>query len=532
MYLMCDVCGRDWPSLEYKGSCVCGSKAWTNTESVRRVQTSLVCCNCGRRGKDPAYHGDCECGESTWFNTSPGSHRDLICDSCGRDWPSPSYKGACKCGSKAWTETSPVRRVETSLVCDLCGRRGKDPAYHGRCECTANAWTNTSPGQRIETSLACDFCGRRGMDPAYRGYCECGAEAWTKSTSKPPLQPVPQLSPSVTAPPGSQPAPRLSHHASAQAHSPTQGSVLDGDSVPPMIVDDYPGAQINELLGGIYRGALVLVVGPAGAGKSTYSAELSAIAAMQLDSNIYWLDRDQKHPVLVRACFATLGTEEAFTRVKLVRPPTVMPKAWGIVEALTLVPDDVDVLVLDSLETWGANDTLRLAVMERMKEHPARVKLVIAGTNAEGGVSGFGALERADDATVYVERKGGKHTLRLGKRRWPPCKAALARASLHASAYQEGDIAEESPAVFLPNAVMGPDFSLDGIARAASWSVREIEAYRAQLRAQGVSGTRSSAGIAPSRSRRRRRKKRPTIHARSPTPVRSRNVRRRRMPSS
>jgi energy-coupling factor transporter ATP-binding protein EcfA2 len=253
-----------------------------------------------------------------------------------------------------------------------------------------------------------------------------------------------------------------------------------------MIVDDYPGAHLNDLLGGIYRGALVLVVGAAGAGKSTYSAELAAFVATQLDSSIYWLDRDQKHPDLVRACFATLGVDTSFRRVKLVQPPTLMPREWGIAQALELVPPDAAVIVIDSLETWGANDTIRLALMDRVKEHPARLKLVIAGTNAEGGVSGIGALERADDATVYVEIKDGKHTVRLGKRRWPPCEAAVIRAEFHATTAREEDLAEGSLSGKRRAEVREPDFSLDAIAQAACWSVREIEAYRARLRAQGV----------------------------------------------
>ena len=258
--------------------------------------------------------------------------------------------------------------------------------------------------------------------------------------------------------------------------------MLDGSDVPTMIVDDYPGAQLNDLLGGIYRGALVLVVGAAGAGKSTYSAELAAFVATQLDSSIYWLDRDQKHPDLVRACFATLGVETSFRRVKLVQPPTLMPREWGIAQGLELVPPEAAVIVIDSLETWGANDTIRLALMDRVKEHPARLKLVIAGTNAEGGVSGIGALERADDATVYVEIKDGTHSIRLGKRRWPPCEAALARAA----AALEEDLAKGALGGERRGELREPDFSLDAIARAACWSVREIEAYRARLRAQGV----------------------------------------------
>jgi hypothetical protein len=163
-----------------------------------------------------------------------------------------------------------------------------------------------------------------------------------------------------------------------------------------------------------------------------------------------------------------------------------MPKEWGIVQALELVPPDEAVIVVDSLETWGANDTIRLAVMDRVKEHPARLKLVIAGTNAEGGVSGVGALERADDATVYVELKDGKHTIRLGKRRWPPCEAAVARAEFLATAALAEELADGSLAGKRRGEGREPDFSLEAIAHAASWSVREMEGYLAQLRAQGV----------------------------------------------
>jgi energy-coupling factor transporter ATP-binding protein EcfA2 len=320
------------------------------------------------------------------------------------------------------------------------------------------------------------------MFPETRERCDCGASAWTRT--KPKLR-LPASSSALRR--ESQPLdePALPG-ASPPPDDPAIGTLLDGNDVPPMIVDDYPGAQINELLGGIYRGALVLVVGAAGAGKSTFSAELAAVAATCLDSSIYWLDRDQKHPELVRACFATLGTEDSFSRVKLVQPPTLMPREWGIVEALALVPSDAAILILDSLETWGVNDTIRLAVLDRVKEHPARLKLVIAGTNAEGGVAGVGALERADDATVYVEIKDGMHTIRRGKCRWPPCRSALERAALRASFAPEEDAAEGSPAGRMRSTVHEPDFSIEAIERAASWSVREIEAYRARLRIQGV----------------------------------------------
>lgn len=378
--------------------------------------------------------------------------------------------GLCECGHSGWHNIVPEPRFRPSVQCVRCGRQGMAPDLAGMCECGAESWVDPTPGPRVKTHLVCGDCGRRGRDLAYNGSCECGAKSWKPRMSAPRAQPAPEASPCApTLPP-----------------DPTKATVLDGINVPAMIVDDYAGAQLNELLGGIYRGALVLVVGAAGAGKSTYSAELAAVAATLLDSNIYWLDRDQKHPDLVRACFATLGTETSFHRVKLVQPPILMPKEWGIAQALALVPSDEDVIVIDSLETWGANDTLRLAVMDRVKDHPARLKLVIAGTNAEGGVSGIGALERADDATVYVEIKEGKHTIRLGKRRWPPCRSAVERAALQASAALDRDLASGAPAPGMRGGAQEPDFSLDAIERAATWPVREVEAYLARLRSSGV----------------------------------------------
>ena len=55
---------------------------------------------------------------------------------------------------------------------------------------------------------------------------------------------------------------------------------------------------------------------------------------------------------------------------------------------------------------------------------------MIGGANNRGTVSGVGALERADDVTVYAERtEDGRHELRFTKRRWKPCESARARGA-------------------------------------------------------------------------------------------------------
>src|SRR6185312_8366765 len=72
--------------------------------------------------------------------------------------------------------------------------------------------------------------------------------------------------------------------------------------------------------------------------------------------------------------------------------------------ACAWVPAD-GVLVADSLESWAPrSDKQALQLLRLPRTHPARVKLVVAASNAAGGVAGDAELERAGDATVFVER--------------------------------------------------------------------------------------------------------------------------------
>ncbi|APR86220.1 Hypothetical protein A7982_11569 [Minicystis rosea] len=120
---------------------------------------------------------------------------------------------------------------------------------------------------------------------------------------------------------------------------------------------------------------------------------------------------------------------------------------YSFEEALRMLPRDARVLVCDSLEKWGANDTERVALLDKLRAHPAWLKLVIAGTNKLGGVSGVGALERADDATIYAERTAdARHALRFTKRRWQPCETAKARCvRLDATSPDAASSSAESP---------------------------------------------------------------------------------------
>jgi hypothetical protein len=153
-----------------------------------------------------------------------------------------------------------------------------------------------------------------------------------------------------------------------------------------------------------------------------------------------------------------------------------------------MVPAD-GLIVVDSLEAWAPRgDKQALGLLRVLRAHPARVKLVVAATNAAGRVAGAGELERAGDATVFVERT----RICVGKCRWT-VGATWARhgpAGLEVERLSDASEPEAAPAT-VPSApsltpAMEPDFSLNAIELAARWSVREIEAYRARLRALGV----------------------------------------------
>jgi hypothetical protein len=235
---------------------------------------------------------------------------------------------------------------------------------------------------------------------------------------------------------------------------------------------------------------VVMLVGAAGVGKSTLAAQAGYTIARQLRKRLYWLDADQLKDELI---------EEAFVRARCL--PGQLEGGIVLVHeededgmpdfrrACAKVPAN-EVLVVDSLEAWAPRgDRQALELLRVLRAHPACAKFVVAATNAAGGVAGRGELERAGDATVFIERD----RIRVGKCRWT-IGATWARCgvgALDVTRLAETDgtadpSAAHRGAVTPATAVVEPDFSVEFIERAAGWSVREIEAYRTRLRAQGV----------------------------------------------
>jgi hypothetical protein len=116
---------------------------------------------------------------------------------------------------------------------------------------------------------------------------------------------------------------------------------------------------------------------------------------------------------LVKKSFALARADTEWLRVLQAEDEIDLP--WQT--AFALVPQDALVMVVDSLETWAKrSDEERGELLRALRVHGCRFKLVVAAAKADGSVAGAGLLERAWDASIFVEKK----LIRTGKCRWAP----------------------------------------------------------------------------------------------------------------
>ncbi len=290
------------------------------------------------------------------------------------------------------------------LVCLGCGRGQSDSARGERCGCGARNWADpTRRADDVDLALVCLSCGERGRIRALGGWCACGARSWLNTAPKTSPSP-PSPSRSSSPPPDPRPPP-----------IDNELRPLGSDNARRLIIDHYPGSAIATALEGIAREMVIMLAGTAGAGKSTLAAQAGFAIAQKTGGALYWLDADQLKEELI---------QEAFVRARC-PPEQLAGRIFPVHEAgenglpdfrraCSRVPGD-GVMVVDSLESWAPRgDKQALEWLRLLRAHPSRVKLVIAATNASGGVAGDGELERACDATVFVERD----QLRVGKCRW------------------------------------------------------------------------------------------------------------------
>jgi hypothetical protein len=186
--------------------------------------------------------------------------------------------------------------------------------------------------------------------------------------------------------------------------------ILRADDADELVVTEYP-AVLSTVVGGFAHGKIHAILGSAGAGKSTLAAQAASAIAGRHGAPLWWLDGDQNSMGLVRRSFALAGSEPHHLRVPQAEDGADLP--WET--AFQVVPQDALVMVVDSLETWAPrSDQARGQLLRALRKHGCRYKLVIAAAKADGTLAGDGLLERAWDASIFVQKK----VIRVGKCRW------------------------------------------------------------------------------------------------------------------
>ena len=194
------------------------------------------------------------------------------------------------------------------------------------------------------------------------------------------------------------------------ARAPAGICILRADDADELVVTEYP-AILSKVVGGFAHGKIHAILGSAGAGKSTLAAQAASVIAERHGAPLWWLDGDQNSMGLVLRSFALARSHPHNLRVPRAEDDADLP--WE--RAFALVPQDALVMVVDSLETWAPrSDKARGELLRALRKHGCRFKFVVAAAKADGTLAGDGLLERAWDASIFVQKK----LIRTGKCRW------------------------------------------------------------------------------------------------------------------
>ncbi len=165
--------------------------------------------------------------------------------------------------------------------------------------------------------------------------------------------------------------------------------------------------------GGAPRGRSIVVVGPAGVGKSTLAFEAAASWAAASRGRVLWCDAEMDASL----CGATASRSGA-TPKELALVDRIERARW---REIADVADRYTVFAIDSLHAHARTDVARGVLMRRLCRLAAErsaLCLVIARLARAGHLSGAPDAEYEADAVVYVEEK----TLSQTKCRWAaPC---------------------------------------------------------------------------------------------------------------
>jgi energy-coupling factor transporter ATP-binding protein EcfA2 len=305
---------------------------------------------------------------------------------------------------------------------NICGRF-YDPKFGGRCSCGAFNWAETATAaphapsrrrvRRVRTAAST-------MPP--RATDADDEDAWDSDRERGPCVACGLPERVHEAPGRGGPAcdvyepPFVARHVALAtpakrdaAHAPGI-RILRADDADELVVTEYP-AVLSTVAGGFAHGKIHAILGSAGAGKSTLAAQAASAIAGRHGAPLWWLDGDQNSMGLVLRSFALARSEPHNLRVPQAEDGADLP--WQ--RAFEIVPQDALVMVVDSLETWAPrSDQARGELLRALRMHGCRFKFVIAAAKADGSVAGAGLLERAWDASIFVE----KRAIRTGKCRW------------------------------------------------------------------------------------------------------------------
>ena len=218
-------------------------------------------------------------------------------------------------------------------------------------------------------------------------------------------------------------------------------------------VDDYEGARLNEALGGVMHGGILLLAGPTATGKSDLAAELVVRAqrfwrdwhaghaghraAKRIAVPVYWLTHSSEAP-LVRALAAEA---EAAKDASLADDAEVFDKIrggnWSLAEVLKMIASppgprafEGHFLVVDNFDQWALTERDRTDALNALRQSDAILKIIILGKSASSsGAYTLQALGRAADAMVLTETD--TFGLKVEKCRWARLPSVSARAELH-----------------------------------------------------------------------------------------------------
>ncbi len=173
-----------------------------------------------------------------------------------------------------------------------------------------------------------------------------------------------------------------------------------------------PESPLANVLGGVADGAVILVLGPGGVGKSTAVAHLSWHVARARNGRVFWCNADQ-HETLVKAVF--LRTKTPITNVYVEENNADPLRIWNETRKN-------DVIVVDSLQPWVR--TANPAEFLRSIKRKHRTTFVIARVNAAGHVAGPTETEHEVDAVVYMTAEAFEVP---DKCRWTPTPRRIER---------------------------------------------------------------------------------------------------------